>query len=189
MRPMSIRAPGSAGSAGAGEPPSCATADSEGGEAGLEVVGEVAGPSTDASPLPPPAAVSAAAAAPKNDGVHHELGLSWHRKNEPGQAMNAFQQAAQLNPGHAGTWHNLGQCHQQLGQADEARGQWEKSLGLLRKQEAKMTSPDSYLLEQLGNVLNKLGQADKANAAWQRSYDITPNQPLHKKLHPAEMEE
>ena len=52
-----------------------------------------------------------------------------------------------------------------------------------------MTSPDSYLLEQLGNVLNKLGQADKANAAWQRSYDITPNQPLHKKLHPAEKEE
>ena len=67
--------------------------------------------------------------------------------------------------------------------------QWEKSLGLLRKQEAEMTSPDSYLLEQLGNVLNKLGQADKANSAWQRSYDITPNQPLHKKLHPAEKEE
>ena len=62
------------------------------------------------------------------------------------------------------------------------------SLSLLVR-EAKMTSPDSYLLEQLGNVLNKLGQADKANAAWQRSYDITPNQPLHKKLHPAEKEE
>ena len=62
MRSMSIRAPGSAGSAGAGEPPSCAAADSEGGEAGLEVVGEVTGPSTDASPLPPPVAVSAAAA-------------------------------------------------------------------------------------------------------------------------------
>ena len=52
-----------------------------------------------------------------------------------------------------------------------------------------MTSPDSYLFEQIGNVLNKLGQADKANAAWQRSYDITPNQTLHKKLHPAEKEE
>ena len=63
MRPMSIRALGSAGSAGAGEPPSCATADSEGGEAGLEVAGEVTGPSNDASPLPPPVAVSAAAAA------------------------------------------------------------------------------------------------------------------------------
>ena len=63
MRPMSIRAPSSAGSAGAGEPPSCAADDSEGGEAGLEVVGEVTGPSTDASPLPPPVAVSAAAAA------------------------------------------------------------------------------------------------------------------------------
>ena len=36
MRPMSIRAPGSAGSAGAGEPPSCAAADSEGGEAGSD---------------------------------------------------------------------------------------------------------------------------------------------------------
>ena len=46
MRPMSISA---TGSAGADEPPSCATADSEGGEAGLEVVGEVTGPSTDAS--------------------------------------------------------------------------------------------------------------------------------------------
>ena len=63
MRLMSISAPGSAGFAGAGEPPSCATADSEGGEAGSEVVGEVTGPSTDASPLPPPVAVSAAAAA------------------------------------------------------------------------------------------------------------------------------
>ena len=34
---MSISAPGSAGSAGVGEPPSCAPADSEGGDAGSEV--------------------------------------------------------------------------------------------------------------------------------------------------------
>ena len=60
---MPIMAAGSAGSAGAGEPPSCAAADSEGGEAGSDVVGEVTGPSTDAAPLPPPVAVSAAAAA------------------------------------------------------------------------------------------------------------------------------
>ena len=78
MRAMSMRAPGSAGSAGVGEPPSCATADSEGGEAGLEVVGEVTGPSTDASPLPPPVAVSAAAAAacsePSAEGIESRLG-------------------------------------------------------------------------------------------------------------------
>eukprot|EP01045_Picozoa_sp_COSAG04_P043882 COSAG04_NODE_14607_length_561_cov_31.402597_1_plen_95_part_10 len=70
MRSMSIRALGSAGSAGAGEPPSCATADSEGGEAGLEVAGEVVGPSTDASPLPPLVAVSAAAAVARRSIGH-----------------------------------------------------------------------------------------------------------------------
>ncbi|MEC8972640.1 MAG: tetratricopeptide repeat protein, partial [Verrucomicrobiota bacterium] len=62
---------------------------------------------------------NAAAAAPENDAVHHELGLSWHRKNGLNQALEAFQTTARLNPGHAGTWHNLGQCHQQLGQADQ----------------------------------------------------------------------
>ena len=48
---------------------------------------------------------------------------------------------------------------------------------------------DAYSHARLGMALDELGQADKANAAWQRSYDITPNQPLHKKLHPAEKEE
>ena len=83
---------------------------------------------------------------------------------------------------------HIGDTHQQLGQAAEAKAQWETSLGLLLGQEKKMTSPDAYLLEQLGNVLNKLGQADKAKAAWQRAYDITPTQLLHKKLHPAQKE-
>ena len=58
---MSISAPGSAGSAGVGEPPSCAAADSQGGEAGSEVVGEATGVFAGASPLPPPVAVSDAA--------------------------------------------------------------------------------------------------------------------------------
>ena len=73
---------------------------------------------------------NAAAAAPENDAVHHELGLSWHRKNGLSQALEAFQTTARLNPGHAGTWHNLGQCHQQLGQANEAVEAFEKALAI-----------------------------------------------------------
>ena len=72
--------------------------------------------------------LNAAAAAPKNEESHHELGLSWHRKNEARQALSAFQQAAKLNPNHAGTWHNIGQCHQRLGQASEPIEAYELSL-------------------------------------------------------------
>jgi len=128
---------------------------------------------------------------PDNASYVDSLGWLYFRQGKFTEALAELQRAAELMKDEPdSTIHeHIGDTHQQLGQADEARAQWEKSLGLLRKQEAEMTSPDSYLLEQLGNVLNKLGQADKANAAWQRSYDITPNQPLHKKLHPAEKEE
>jgi Flp pilus assembly protein TadD len=51
-----------------------------------------------------------------------------------------------------------------------------------------MTTPDAYLLEQLGNVLNKLRRTDKARAAWQRSYEITPTEPLRLKLHSVKKE-
>ena len=128
---------------------------------------------------------------PDNASYVDSLGWLYFRQGKFTEALAELQRAAELIKDEPdSTIHeHIGDTHQKLGQADEAKAQWEKSLGLLRKQEAEMTSPDSYLLEQLGNVLNKLGQADKANAAWQRSYDITPNQPLHKKLHPAEKEE
>jgi len=128
---------------------------------------------------------------PDNASYVDSLGWLYFRQGKFTEALAELQRAAELMKDEPdSTIHeHIGDTHQKLGQADEAKTQWEKSLGLLRKQEAEMTSPDSYLLEQLGNVLNKLGQADKANAAWQRSYDITPNQPLHKKLHPAEKEE
>ena len=128
---------------------------------------------------------------PDNASYVDSLGWLYFRQGKFTEALAELQRAAELMKDEPdSTIHeHIGDTHQQLGKADEARAQWEKSLGLLHKQEAEMTSPDSYLLEQLGNVLNKLGQADKANAAWQRSYDITPNQPLHKKLHPAEKEE
>ena len=83
---------------------------------------------------------------------------------------------------------HIGDTLHQLGQPDEARAEWETSLGLLREQEKKMTAPDAYLLEQLGNVLNKLGQADEATAAWQRAYEITPTEGLRQKLHPVKKE-
>ena len=128
---------------------------------------------------------------PDNASYVDSLGWLYFRQGKYTEALAELQRAAELMKDEPdSTIHeHIGDTHHKLGQADEARTQWEKSLGLLRKQETEMTSPDSYLLEQLGNVLNKLGQADKANAAWQRSYDITPNQPLHKKLHPAEKEE
>ena len=84
---------------------------------------------------------------------------------------------------------HIGDTLHQLGQADEARAEWETSLALLRKQEKKMTTPDAYLLEQLGNVLHKLGQTDEATATWQRAYEITPTEVIRQKLHPANKEE
>jgi tetratricopeptide (TPR) repeat protein len=128
---------------------------------------------------------------PDNASYVDSLGWLYFRQGKYTEALAELQRAAELMKDEPdSTIHeHIGDTHQQLGQAHEARAQWEKSLGLLREQEKKMTTPDAYLLEQLGNVLNKLGQADKANAAWQRSYDITPNQPLHKKLHPAKKEE
>ena len=128
---------------------------------------------------------------PDNASYVDSLGWLYFRQGKFTEALAELRRAAELIKDEPdSTIHeHIGDTHQQLGQADEAREQWEKSLGILREQEGKMTAPDAYLLEQLGNVLNKLGQADKAKAAWLRSYDITPTQPLHKKLHPAEKQE
>ncbi len=84
---------------------------------------------------------------------------------------------------------HIGDTLHKLDQADNAKAEWETSLGLLREQKKKMTIPDAYLLEQLGNVLHKLGQSDEAKAAWQHSYEITPTEVLRKKLHPQKKEE
>jgi tetratricopeptide (TPR) repeat protein len=129
--------------------------------------------------------------APDNAAYVDSLGWLYYRQGKHREALAELQRAAELMKDEPdSTIHeHIGDTHQQLGQADEARAEWETSLGLLREQEKKMTVPDAYLLEQLGNVLDKLGQADKAKAAWQRSYDITPTQSLHKKLHPAQKEE
>ena len=127
---------------------------------------------------------------PDNASYVDSLGWLYFRQGKFTEALAELQRAAELMKDEPdSTIHeHIGDTHQQLGQAAEAKAQWETSLGLLLGQEKKMTSPDAYLLEQLGNVLNKLGQADKAKAAWQRAYDITPTQLLHKKLHPAQKE-
>ena len=129
--------------------------------------------------------------APDNASYVDSLGWLYYRQGKHREALAELQRAAELMKDEPdSTIHeHIGDTHQQLGQADEARAEWETSLGLLREQEKKMTVPDAYLLEQFGNVLDKLGQADEAKAAWQRSYDITPTQSLHKKLHPAQKEE
>jgi len=129
--------------------------------------------------------------APDNASYVDSLGWLYYRQGKHREALAELQRAAELMKDEPdSTIHeHIGDTHQQLGQADEARAEWETSLGLLREQEKKMTVPDAYLLEQFGNVLDKLGQADEAKAAWQRSYDITPTQSLHKNLHPAQKEE
>ena len=129
--------------------------------------------------------------APDNASYVDSLGWLYYRQGKHREALAELQRAAELMKDEPdSTIHeHIGDTHEQLGQADEARAEWETSLGLLREQEKKMTIPDAYLLEQFGNVLDKLGQADEAKAAWQRSYDITPTQSLHKKLHPAQKEE
>ena len=128
---------------------------------------------------------------PDNASYVDSLGWLYFRQGKFTEALAELRRAAELikNEPDSTIHEHIGDTYHQLGQADEARAQWEKSLGILREQEGKMTAPDAYLIEQLGNVLNKLGQADKAKAAWLRSYDIIPTQPLHKKLHPTEKQE
>ena len=62
--------------------------------------------------------------------AHHQLGLSWLKKGDVGQAQKSFQQASNLNPGDAGTWHNLGKCHQDAGRNERAAEAYETALAI-----------------------------------------------------------
>ena len=119
------------------------------------------------------------------------LGWLYYRQGKHAEALAELRRAAELTKEEPdSTIHeHIGDALHALGQADEARAEWETALGLLLEQEKKMTAPDAYLLEQLGNVQHKLGQADEAAAVWQRAYAITPTEALRKKLHPDKTEE
>ena len=128
--------------------------------------------------------------APDNAAYVDSLGWLYYRQDKHSEALAELRRAAELMKDEPdSTIHeHIGDTLHQLGQPDEARAEWETSLGLLREQEKKMTAPDAYLLEQLGNVLHKLGRADEATAAWQRGYKITPTKALRQKLHPEKKE-
>ncbi len=119
------------------------------------------------------------------------LGWLYYRQGKFKKALTELRRAADLMKDEPdSTIHeHIGDTLHKLDQADNAKAEWETSLGLLREQKKKMTIPDAYLLEQLGNVLHKLGQSDEAKAAWQHSYEITPTEVLRKKLHPQKKEE
>ena len=128
--------------------------------------------------------------APDNAAYVDSLGWLYYRQGKHEEALAELRRAAELTKEEPdSTIHeHIGDTHHALGQADEARAEWETALGLLLEQEKKMTAPDAYLLEQLGNVRHKLGQADEAAAAWQRAYEITPTKVLRQKLHPEKKE-
>ena len=87
--------------------------------------------------------------------AHHQLGLSWQKKGDVGQAQKSFQLASKLNPGDAGTWHNLGKCPQEARQSERAAEAYETALAI---------EPDHPLARvELASI--RLNELDRAEAS------------------------
>jgi tetratricopeptide (TPR) repeat protein len=66
--------------------------------------------------------------------VYHLLGESYQKMSEWGKAVEVFDEAVSRHGLNTGTLNALGFCHLQLGNPEEARAAWEKSLEISKDQ-------------------------------------------------------
>lgn len=107
-------------------------------------------------------------------GRSRELAEEWFRRGlaadgdpaRQGRALEAYQRAVELDPGHADAHINLGTLHYDLGQMAEARTHYERAIE---------ADPRNALAHyNLGNVLDEEGDLEGAIAVFRRALALAP---------------
>ena len=108
----------------------------------------------------------AIAQAPRWAAAHYERGKLWLRQDDMVRASERFQTAANLLPGFAPAWANLGGTLGELDRPQEALDAFERALAL------DPSSPQA--LNNVGVVRRELGRLADSEAAFRQVIQLTP---------------
>ena len=108
----------------------------------------------------------AIAQAPRWSAAHYERGKLWLRQDDMVRASERFQTAADLLPGFAPAWANLGGTLGELDKPKEALDAFERALAL------DPSSPQA--LNNVGVVRRELGRLADSEAAFRQVIQLTP---------------
>lgn len=108
----------------------------------------------------------AIAQAPEWAAAHYERGKLWLRQDDMVKAAESFQRAAELLPGFAPAWANLGGTLGELDRPQEALAAFERALA---------TDPSSpQALNNVGVVRRELGRLAESEVAFRQVIQLTP---------------
>ena len=108
----------------------------------------------------------AIAQAPEWAAAHYERGKLWLRQDDMTGASASFQRAADLLPGFAPAWANLGGTLGELDRPGEALAAFERALAL--------EPADPQALNNIGVVRRELGRLAESEAAFRQVIQLTP---------------
>jgi tetratricopeptide (TPR) repeat protein len=108
----------------------------------------------------------AVSTAPHWAAAHYERGKLWLRSDDMVKAGESFQRAAELLPGFAPAWANLGGTLGELDRPQEALAAFERALAL------DPASPQA--LNNVGVVRRELGRLGESEAAFRQVIQLTP---------------
>jgi Tfp pilus assembly protein PilF len=108
----------------------------------------------------------ALAQAPQWAAAHYERGKLWLRQDDMARAAESFQRAAELLPGFAPAWANLGGTLGELDRPQEALAAFERALAI------DPASPQA--LNNVGVVRRELGRLTESEAAFRQVIQLTP---------------
>ena len=108
----------------------------------------------------------AIAQAPEWAAAHYERGKLWLRRDDMVKAAESFQRAAELLPGFAPAWANLGGTLGELDRPQEALAAFERALAI------DPSSPQA--LNNVGVVRRELGRLAESEAAFRQVIQLTP---------------
>lgn len=98
-----------------------------------------------------------------------DRGAELYRNGRFNEAIGAFREATQLDPGLLRAWENLGWAHRRVGQTDEAIAIWETVLKI---------EPDTVeVINEIGAISADRRAWDQALARYRDSLRISPDQP------------
>ncbi len=108
----------------------------------------------------------AIAQAPEWAAAHYERGKLWLRADDMLKASESFQRAADLLPGFAPAWANLGGTLGELDRPTEALAAFERALTL--------DPASAQALNNVGVVRRELGRLSESEAAFRQVIQLTP---------------
>lgn len=99
-----------------------------------------------------------------------DRGAEWYRHGRFSEAITAFREATEFDPGLLKAWENLGWAHRRMGQDEEAIRVWETLL--------KVEPETVDVINEIAAIFADRRAWDQALASYRESLRVSPDQPL-----------